>query len=41
LQMQDYWHDDRLHLGPICTDTEIAVRQSRSGPSMLPRTKRA
>jgi hypothetical protein len=41
LQMQDYWHDDRLHLGLICTDTEIAVRQSRSGPSMLPRTKRA
>ncbi len=35
LQMQDYWRDDRLHLGLICTDTEIAVRQSRSGPSML------
>ncbi len=35
LQMQDYWHDDRLRLGVICTDTEIAVRQSRSGPSML------
>ncbi len=35
LQMQDYWHDDRLRLGVICMDTEIAVRQSRSGPSML------
>lgn len=34
LQMQNYWQDDRLHLGLICTDTEIAVRQSRSGPSM-------
>lgn len=34
LQMQQYWLDARLHLGLICTDTEIAVRQSRSGPSM-------
>jgi energy-coupling factor transporter ATP-binding protein EcfA2 len=34
LQMQEYWRGDRLHLGLICTDTEIAVRQSRSGPSM-------
>ena len=35
LQMQDYWYDDRLHLGLVCTDTEIEVRRSRSGPSVL------
>jgi DNA polymerase III delta prime subunit len=34
LQMQQYWRDDRLHLAALCTDTEIAIRQSRPGPRM-------
>jgi predicted ATPase len=31
---QEYWGDGRLHLAALCTDTEIALRQSRPGPRM-------
>lgn len=37
LQMQEYWRDDRLHLAALCMDTEMAIRQSRSGPRALRR----
>jgi hypothetical protein len=37
LQVSEYWRDDRLHLAALCTDTEMAIRQSRRGPSMLRR----
>jgi predicted ATPase len=30
----EYWRDGRLHLAALCTDTEIALRQSRPGPRM-------
>jgi energy-coupling factor transporter ATP-binding protein EcfA2 len=35
LQMREYWCDDRLHVAVLCMDTEMAIRQSRRGPSML------
>lgn len=35
LQMREYWRDDRLHLAVLCMDTEMAVRESRSGPRVL------
>lgn len=31
------WRDGRLHLAVPCTDTEIAIRSSRSGPCILRR----
>jgi hypothetical protein len=34
LQMPEYWQDHRLHLAVLCTDTEITIRQSRSGPRL-------
>jgi len=34
LEMQEYWRDGRLHLAALCTDTEIAIRESRPGPRM-------
>jgi hypothetical protein len=37
LQAPEYWRDDRLHVAALCMDTEIAIRQSRTGPSMLRR----
>jgi energy-coupling factor transporter ATP-binding protein EcfA2 len=37
LQAPEYWRDDRLHVAALCMDTEIAIRQSRIGPSMLRR----
>jgi predicted ATPase len=37
LQVQEYWRDDRLHLAALCMDTEMAIRQSRSGPRALRR----
>jgi energy-coupling factor transporter ATP-binding protein EcfA2 len=37
LQMPEYWRDGRLHLAVLCTDTEIAIRNSRSGPCNLRR----
>jgi predicted ATPase len=37
LRTPEYWRDDRLHVAALCMDTEIAIRQSRAGPSMLRR----
>jgi hypothetical protein len=37
LQVKEYWRDERLHLAALCMDTEMAIRQSRRGPSMLRR----
>jgi predicted ATPase len=34
LEMPDYWRDGRLHMAALCTDTEIAIRESRPGPRM-------
>lgn len=34
LEAPDYWHDARLHVTALCTDTEIATRESRRGPRM-------
>jgi hypothetical protein len=34
MHAQEYWRDARLHLAALCTDTEIALRQSRPGPRM-------
>jgi hypothetical protein len=41
LQMLDYWSGGRLHVGGLCTDTEIAIRESRRGPRMRRRSIRA
>ena len=41
LQTPEYWRDDRLHVAALCMDTEIAIRQSRTGPSMLRRSRSA
>ncbi len=32
LEIPDYWRDGRLHVGALCTDTEIASREGGSGP---------
>jgi hypothetical protein len=32
LPMPEYWRDGRLHSAVLCTDTEIALRESRPGP---------
>jgi hypothetical protein len=37
LQRQEYWRDDRLHLGALCMDIEIAIRGGRNGPRRLRR----
>ncbi len=34
LPMPEYWRDGRLHSAVLCTDTEIAMRESRPGPRM-------
>jgi hypothetical protein len=34
MRAEEYWRDGRLHLAALCTDTEIALRQSRPGPRM-------
>jgi predicted ATPase len=31
---KEYWRDGRLHLAALCTDTEIALRQSHPGPRL-------
>jgi hypothetical protein len=41
LQMPDYWIGGRLHVGGLCTDTEIAIREGRRGPRMRRRSIRA
>jgi hypothetical protein len=34
MKTQDYWGEGRLHLAALCTDTEIALRESRPGPRL-------
>jgi len=34
METEDYWRDGRLHLAALCTDTEIALRESRPGPRL-------
>jgi energy-coupling factor transporter ATP-binding protein EcfA2 len=34
LQMPEYWSGGRLHVGALCTDSEIAIRENRRGPRM-------
>jgi energy-coupling factor transporter ATP-binding protein EcfA2 len=34
LRRPEYWREGRLHLAALCTDTEIALRQSHPGPRM-------
>ena len=41
LQMPDYWNDGHLHIGRLCTDTEIAIREGGCGPRMSRRSIRA
>jgi hypothetical protein len=41
LQKQEYWRDDRLHLGALCMDIEIAIRGDRDGPRRLRRRSAA
>ena len=33
LQMPDYWGGGRHHVGALCTDTEIAIREDGCGPA--------
>jgi len=40
LAAEEYWRDGRLHLAALCTDTEIATRESRQGPRMSWRSER-
>jgi len=41
LQMPDYWGGGRHHVGALCTDTEIAIREDGCGPACgdLPLTR--
>jgi len=32
LKTPDYWRGGRLHIGAVCTDSEIAIREGRRGP---------
>jgi hypothetical protein len=41
LQTSDYWSGGRLHIGGLCTDTEIAIREGGGGPRMSRRSIRA
>lgn len=34
LEIPEYWSGGRLHVGALCTDSEIALRLSRRGPRM-------
>jgi hypothetical protein len=34
MHREEYWSGSRLHLAALCTDTEIALRQSRPGPRL-------
>ena len=34
LERADYWSGGRLHVGALCTDSEIAIREARLGPRM-------
>ena len=41
LQMPHYWSGGRLHVGGLCTDTEMAIRAGGCGPRMSRRAIRA
>jgi predicted ATPase len=41
LRMPDYWNGGYLHIGGLCTDTEIAIREGGCGPRMSRRSIRA
>ena len=34
LEIPEYWSGGRLHVGALCTDCEITIRQSRQGPRL-------
>jgi hypothetical protein len=34
LEIPEYWSGGRLHVGALCTDSEIAIREGRRGPRM-------
>lgn len=34
LEIPEYWRGGRLHVGALCIDSEIAVREARLGPRM-------
>lgn len=34
LEIPEYWSGGRLHVGGLCTDCEITIRQSRQGPRL-------
>ena len=45
LEIPEYWRGGRLHVGALCADSEIAIREGRRGPRMRlrrgsPRTDR-
>jgi DNA polymerase III delta prime subunit len=40
LEIPEYWSDGRLHFRALCTDCEIAIRQSRRGPRLRRKFKR-
>jgi hypothetical protein len=40
LEMPEYWSGGRLHIGALCTDSEIAIRLNQRGPRMLLHFKR-
>jgi hypothetical protein len=37
LEKPDYWSGGRLHVGALCTDSEIAIREARRGPRLRQR----
>jgi len=41
LQMPKYWKGGHLHIGGLCTDTEIAIREGGCGPRMSRRAIRS
>ncbi len=41
LQTPEYWSEGRLHAAILCTDTEIAVRESHRGPRLRPQNLRS
>jgi hypothetical protein len=38
LERPEYWRGGRLHVSVLCTDTEIAIRESRRGPRISRRS---
>jgi hypothetical protein len=37
LELPAYWSGGRLHVGALCSDCEIAIREGQRGPRMRPR----